>query len=333
MMDPNKTYVSFQATGENQPAVGSRTSSSEHRSVLRSVDLPFIQSIPSTGRESNHESSDSKKTAVVSTDKCGYDESNLRITSSQGHAPIDELSCSPAYQEGGKVSDDSTLTRETETTDCSDCETNRRLISPNYLQGPSTKNELKEPYFHDRGQKLVNKSEQHVTLFREKLSRRYRRNMIQIRNSKYFKVLSHINHQILSLTALHLGIKYLEECVNSFELVFWVPIVMGSAGVLSFLFRMASVAISRFGTDSRCMIVDFLADTFLTLFATMAAAEMIVLAINETSFSCRAFVYYMIYVNAGILIMLLTALFVYIDVLLDVFDPLSRRFLLNRFIC
>ncbi|GFQ89567.1 hypothetical protein TNCT_432021 [Trichonephila clavata] len=55
---------------------------------FQSVDLHFMQSIPSTGRESSHESSDSTKTAVGSTDKC---ESNLWKTSlhkPQGHAPI-----------------------------------------------------------------------------------------------------------------------------------------------------------------------------------------------------------------------------------------------------
>lgn len=326
---------SLQTTRENQPTAASRNSSSEYEYVLSTAELPYPQLIPCTKGESNNESSDIKETAVVSV-KYSYVEPKGQITllhDLQNPTLKDKLNNPPTYQERGGIesSDDSSFTKETidSTVDCSGYEPKRWKVPYHYPQRPSFKYPLNK-YPYDRGQKVVYKvREQHVTMFRGKYSGLYRQFVMGIRDSIYFKVVFYIHHQALSIIALCLGVKYLKECIGTFEMLFWVLIVMGLAGVVSFLFRMVSIVITKFKAEFKSVVIDFLADTFLVLFAAMAAAEMIILAATEKTLSCRTFVYYMTSINFGIFLIFTLTLLVYIDVLLDAFDPLNPRSLLR----
>ncbi|GFR13451.1 uncharacterized protein TNCT_654861 [Trichonephila clavata] len=87
-----------------------------------------------------------------------------------------------------------------------------------------------------------------------------------IRNSLYYNIFFDVLLLTVSISALFLGMLFINECTRHFELIFMV-LLMGVNGLLCSLSRMAPLVFSKLGMVGSKWIFKTCAVIFLTLFA------------------------------------------------------------------
>ncbi|GFQ71113.1 uncharacterized protein TNCT_59271 [Trichonephila clavata] len=155
-----------------------------------------------------------------------------------------------------------------------------------------------------------------------------------IRNSLYYNIFFDVLLLTVSISALFLGMLFINECTRHFELIFMV-LLMGVNGLLCSLSRMAPLVFSKLGMVGSKWIFKTCAVIFLTLFALIGFVEMVLMASFAKYVLCSTFVYYMVYVNFGVFLLGILTFFLYVEVLIDALMSLNPNSLLRwmRMLC
>ncbi|GFU36751.1 uncharacterized protein NPIL_247851 [Nephila pilipes] len=197
-----------------------------------------------------------------------------------------------------------------------------------FLDEPQILGSHRETPFYSPDLESVNITEQIAYRFQE-VYETYKRHADIIRNSKYYKFGLHCLLLAISISALYLGVIYLNECFLDFKKILLV-LLMGMAGVGSTLFRVVPMAFARCTTSSEWKLEN-VSKIFLLMFIMMAVVEILVMTIVEKNFFCTTSIYYIVYINFGLFVLGIIAICSHLDVILKAFVSSIRN--VFRMIC